>query len=205
MTQYAVFLLAFAASAAAPGPEIAGLLARALGNGIRSAFPLAGGIITGKLALLSAAVIGLSGLVRAIGPFFVVLQYLGAAYLIWLGVKKWRRAGRLLETDAETDPAAPNSLVKEIGLGMAMTLSNPIALVFYVALLPGVIDVEDVTVQSYLILCAILVAVMAAVVLAYGLMAELARKLLAAADSKSRIDRISGVMFVLAGLLIALR
>lgn len=201
MTQYAVFLLAFAASAAAPGPEIAGLLARALGNGIRSAFALAGGIITGKLVLLSAAVVGLSGLVRAIGPFFVVLQYLGAAYLIWLGVKKWRRAGRLLETDA----AAPNSLVREVGLGMAMTLSNPIALVFYVALLPGVIDVEGVTVRSYLILCAILVAVMVAVVLGYGLMAELARKLLSATDSKSRIDRISGVMFVLAGLLIALR
>ena len=201
MTQYAVFLLAFAASAAAPGPEIAGLLARALGNGIRSAFGLAGGIITGKLALLSAAVVGLSGLVRAIGPFFVVLQYLGAAYLVWLGVKKWRRAGRLLETDA----TAPNSLVKEVGLGMAMTLSNPIALVFYVALLPGVIDVEGVTVRSYLILCAILVAVMVAVVLGYGLMAELARKLLSATDSKARIDRISGVMFVLAGLLIALR
>ncbi len=201
MTQYAVFLLAFAASAAAPGPEIAGLLARTLGNGIRSGFPLAGGIITGKLALLSAAVIGLTGLVKAMGPFFVVLQYVGAAYLIWLGIKKWRRAGRLLQTGA----TAPNSLAREVGLGMAMTMSNPIALVFYVALLPGVIDVEGVTVQSYLILCAILVAVMVAVVLAYGLMAELARKLLAAADSKSRIDRISGVMFVLAGLLIALR
>lgn len=130
-----------------------------------------------------------------------MLQYLGAAYLVWLGVKKWRRAGRLLETDA----TAPNSLVKEVGLGMAMTLSNPIALVFYLALLPGVIDVEGVTVRSYLILCAILVAVMVAVVLGYGLMAELARKLLSATDSKARIDRISGVMFVLAGLLIALR
>ena len=202
MTQYGLFLLAFAASAAAPGPEIAGLLARALGNGIRSGFPLAGGIVIGKLALLSAAVIGLTGLVKAMGPFFAILQYLGAAYLIWLGIKKWRRAGRMLDTNATT---APTTLVREVGLGMAMTLSNPIALVFYVALLPGVIDVAGVTVQSYLILCAILVLVMAVVVLGYGLMAELARKLLSAADSKSRIDRISGVMFVLAGLLIALR
>lgn len=202
MTQYAVFLLAFAASAAAPGPEIAGLLARTLGNGIRSGFPLASGIVVGKLALLSAAVIGLTGLVAALGPVFAVLRYAGAAYLIWLGIKKWRRAGRLLATDAS---AAPTSLVREVGLGMAMTLSNPIALVFYVALLPGVIEVSDVTVQSYLILCAILVTVMAAVVLGYGLMAELARRMLSAADSKSRIDRISAVLFVLAGLLIALR
>ncbi len=201
MTQYAVFMLAFAASAAAPGPEIAGLLARTLGNGIRSGFPLAGGIVVGKLALLSAAVIGLTGLVAALGPAFAVLRYLGAAYLIWLGIKKWRRAGRLLATAA----TAPTSLVREVGLGMAMTLSNPIALVFYVALLPGVIEISDVSVQSYLILCTILVLVMAVVVLGYGLMAELARRLLSAADSKSRIDRISAVLFVLAGLLIALR
>ncbi len=202
MTQYAVFLLAFAASAAAPGPEIAGLLARTLGNGIRAGVPLASGIVVGKLALLTAAVIGLTGLVAALGPVFAVLRYAGAAYLIWLGIKKWRRAGRLLATDAA---AAPASLAREVGLGMAMTLSNPIALVFYVALLPGVIEVSDVTVQSYLILCAILVTVMAAVVLGYGLMAELARRMLSAADSKSRIDRISAVLFVLAGLLIALR
>ena len=202
MTQYAVFLLAFAASAAAPGPEIAGLLARTLGNGIRSGVPLASGIVVGKLALLTAAVIGLTGLVAALGPVFAVLRYAGAAYLIWLGIKKWRRAGRLLATGASPAPA---SLVREVGLGMAMTLSNPIALVFYVALLPGVIEVSDVTVQSYLILCAILVTVMAAVVLGYGLMAELARRMLSAADSKSRIDRISAVLFVLAGLLIALR
>jgi threonine/homoserine/homoserine lactone efflux protein len=202
MSQYALFMLAFAASAAAPGPEIAGLLARALGNGIRSSVPLACGIVAGKLLLLSAAVIGLTGLVRAIGPFFAVLQYLGAAYLIWLGIKKWRRAGRILDTETR---AAPTTLVREVGLGMAMTMSNPIALVFYVALLPGVIDVADVTVRSYLILCALLALVMTVVVLGYGLMAELARTLLSASNSKSRIDRISGVMFVLAGVLIALR
>src|ERR1700712_277892 len=202
MTQYGLFLLAFAASAAAPGPEIAGLLARALGNGIRSGFPLAGGFVIGKLALLSAAVIGLTGLVKAMGPFFAILQYLGAAYLIWLGIKKWRRAGRMLDTNGTT---APTTRVREVGLGMAMTLSNPIALVFYVALLPGVIDVAGGTVQGYLFLGATLVLVRAVVVLGYGLMAELARKLLSAADSKPRIDRISGVMFVLAGLLIALR
>jgi threonine/homoserine/homoserine lactone efflux protein len=202
MTQYVLFMLAFAASASAPGPEIAGLLARTLGNGLRAGVPLASGIVVGKQTQQTAAIIGLTGLVAALGPLFAVLRYAGAAYLIWLGIKKWRRAGRLLSTDA---PVAPNSLAKEVGLGMAMTLSNPIALLFYGALLPGVIDVADVSVQSYLILCAILVAVMAVVVLGYGLMAELARKMLSASDSKSRVDRISAVLFVVAGVLIALR
>src|SRR3954447_11049942 len=109
MTQYVVFMLAFAASASAPGPEIAGLLARTLGNGIRAGVPLASGIVVGKLTLLTAAIIGLTGLVVALGPLFAVLQYAGAAYLIRLGVKKWRRAGRLLAPDAAV---MPNSLLK---------------------------------------------------------------------------------------------
>lgn len=202
MTQYLLFMLAFAASAAAPGPEIAGLLARALAGGLRSTVPLAIGIVTGKLMMLTAAVVGLAGLLKAIGPVFDVLQYAGAAYLIWLGVKRWRRAGRALRTDEAVVPA---TAVKEVGLGLAMTLSNPIALVFYVALLPGVIDIGSVSVRSYLALCLILVLVMATVICGYGLIAELARKLLAASDSKARIDRTSAVMFVLAGVLIALR
>ena len=198
-------LLAFIAAAAlltvTPGLDNALVLRTAAVEGPRRAMLAGLGIALGCLTWGLIVALGLGVLLAASTVAYSALKWAGAAYLVWLGVKKWRRAGRLLETDA----TAPNSLVKEVGLGMAMTLSNPIALVFYVALLPGVIDVEGVTVRSYLILCAILVAVMVAVVLGYGLMAELARKLLSATDSKSRIDRISGVMFVLAGLLVAFR
>lgn len=59
MTEYTIFLLAFAASAAAPGPEIAALLSRSLSGGMLSSVPLALGIILGKLLMLSAPCIAL--------------------------------------------------------------------------------------------------------------------------------------------------
>jgi threonine/homoserine/homoserine lactone efflux protein len=202
MTEYTVFLLAFAASAAAPGPEIAGLLARALSNGMLAGLPLALGIILGKILMLTAAIVGLTALVEVLGPIFVALKFLGAAYLVWLGVRKWKNAGRMLAAAERTKPV---NFTVEVGLGLAMTLSNPIAIVFYMALLPGVIDVSGVTLGSYAILCLILTGVMIAVALGYGLVAEAARKLFSSSASKARIDRTSGAMMIGAGVLIATR
>lgn len=202
MTEYTVFLLAFAASAAAPGPEIAGLLARALSNGILASLPLAFGIILGKLIMLTAVLHGLSALIGILGPVFVALKFGGAAYLIWLGVKKWRNAGRVL---AATEAMRPAGFASEIALGLVMTLSNPIAIVFYLALLPGVIDMAGVTVTSYAVLCGIIVGVMVAVTLGYGLIAESARRLFSTSGAKARVDRASGAMMIGAGMLIASR
>ncbi|MGO4570718.1 LysE family translocator [Microvirga sp. 2TAF3] len=202
MTEYTVFLLAFAASAAAPGPEIAGLLARALSNGMFASLPLALGIILGKLIMLTAALLGLSALITVLGPVFVALKFGGAAYLIWLGVKKWRNSGRVL---AATEAMKPAGFAAEIGLGLMMTLSNPIAIVFYLALLPGVIDMAGVTVTTYAALSAIIAGVMAAVTLGYGLIAEIARRVFSSSRAKTRIDRASGAMMIGAGLLIASR
>ncbi|NKI68231.1 LysE family transporter [Collimonas pratensis] len=202
MTQYLIFLLAFAASAALPGPEIAALLSRSLAGGWRSSLPLASGIIIGKLIMLSAAVIGLSALLAILGPAFVTLKYAGAAYLVWLGIKKWRTAGQALPSAAN---APATSIIVEIGLGLAMTVTNPLAIAFYMALLPGVINVAGVSWPSYLILCGIIAGAMLAIVLAYGLLAELARKMFRSARAKARLERASGGMMVGVGIVLAAR
>lgn len=202
MTEYTVFMLAFAASAAAPGPEIAGLMSRSLSSGILSSIPLSIGIILGKLLMLTAAVIGLTALVEALGPMFEMLKYFGVAYLVWLAIKKWRNAGKVLDKNVKTKSV---NFVAEIGLGLAMTLSNPIAIVFYMALLPGVIDVSGITLNTYTILCLIIMIVMSVVVSVYGLMAEIVRKLFCSSKSKAHIDRISGAIMFGAALWILTR
>jgi len=202
MTQYLIFLLAFAASAALPGPEIAALLARSISGGLSSSLPLALGIIAGKLLMLTAAVVGLSALLAILGPAFVALKYVGAAYLLWLGVRKWRKAGAA--PAAETAVPAPGIGV-EIGLGLAMTVTNPLAIAFYMALLPGVINVSGLTLSSYLILCAIIAGVMCAVVLGYGLLGELACKMFRSSRAKANVERASGAMMIGVGVMLASR
>lgn len=202
MTEYSIFMLAFAVSAAAPGPEIAGLLSRALSGGMFASLPVALGIILGKLLMLTAAVVGLIALVKVLGPMFVTLKFCGAAYLIWLGINKWRNAGRVLAPNEKTKPV---NFVIEIGLGLTMTLSNPIAIVFYMALLPGAIDVSGVTLYSYVILCSIIICVMIAIVVGYSIMAEVARKFFSSSNSKRLIDRTAGAMMIGAAILIVMR
>jgi threonine/homoserine/homoserine lactone efflux protein len=202
MNEYIVFMLAFVASAATPGPEIAGLLSRSLSGGMLTSIPLAIGIILGKLFMLTAAIIGLTALVKVLGPMFVILKFCGAAYLVWLGIKKWRNAGRVLVGNEKTKTV---SFVAEIGLGLAMTLSNPIAIVFYMALLPGVINVSGVTLNNYVILCSIIICLMTIIAIGYGIIAEIARKLFSSSNSKRKIDRISGGMMVCAAILIITR
>ncbi|MED4584760.1 LysE family translocator [Brevibacillus choshinensis] len=202
MSEYMVFALAFAASAASPGPEIAGLLSRALSGGVFASFSLALGIILGKLLMLTAAVLGLTALVEVIGPMFIVLKFCGAVYLVWLGIKKWKNAGRMLAVNEKPKPV--NAIV-DIGLGLTMTLSNPIAILFYIALLPGVINISGLTLNSYALLCTIIICVMTCIVVGYGIMAEVVRKRFSSANSKALMDRFAGAMMIGAGILIAIR
>ncbi|KQL48284.1 hypothetical protein AN963_00190 [Brevibacillus choshinensis] len=202
MSEYMVFALAFAASAASPGPEIAGLLSRALSGGVFASFTLALGIILGKLLMLTAAVLGLTALVEVLGPMFIVLKFCGVVYLVWLGIKKWKNAGRMLAVNEKPKPV--NAIV-DIGLGLTMTLSNPIAILFYIALLPGVINISGLTLNSYALLCTIIICVMTCIVVGYGIMAEVVRKLFSSANSKALMDRLAGAMMIGAGILIAIR
>lgn len=202
MAQYLTFFLAFAASAALPGPEIAALLARSISGGIPVSLPLAIGIIIGKLLMLTAAVIGLNALLAILGPAFVALKYIGAAYLVWLGIKKWRKAGAALAAETSVPVASPGI---EIGLGLAMTVTNPLAIAFYMALLPGVINVSGIALSSYLILCSVIVGVMCAVVLGYGLVGELARKMFRSSRAKANVERASGAMMIGVGVMLATR
>lgn len=144
----------------------------------------------------------MAALLATLGPVFVVLQYCGGAYLVWLGTVRWRKAGRVVLAD-DTDADRP--AVREAGLGMAMTLSNPIAVAFYLALLPGIIDVSDVDVVDYLTMAAIIAIVMTAVVLSYGGAGELVRRYCAGSRARVVTDRIGGCILCAAGFWVALR
>lgn len=202
LTEYVVFALTFAASAATPGPEIAAFLGRALSRGLFSSAPLALGIATGKLLMLAAAVVGVAALVATLGPVFIALRYCGALYLAWMGIRKWRRAGHPV---VEEEFIGQIKLLPEVGLGIAMTLSNPIAITFYMALLPGVINISVVNLRTFLLLASIMLGVMFIVVTGYGLTAEIARKMFSASRAKVWMDRTAGAMFVAAGLWITVR
>src|SRR5690606_41909429 len=75
---------ALAIAAAIPGPGIIALVARALGSGFRPALFMAGGLVVGDILYLTAVVLGLAMLAQTFGNAFLIVKWVGVAYLAWL-------------------------------------------------------------------------------------------------------------------------
>jgi threonine/homoserine/homoserine lactone efflux protein len=202
-----LFTVVFAVSAALPGPDTMLLFSRALGSGARSAVPVALGLTVGKLVLLTAAVAGVTAAAAALGPAFVILKLAGSAYLLWLAVKLWRQAGHA----NPPEPVASGSRLavagagwRGVGLGAVLTVSNPQALLFYIAVLPSVLGSDRVAAGEYLLLCLALVAVMAAIATGYIGLATRVRSALS--SSRRRIaDRVGAVLLGFISAVVAAR
>lgn len=197
-----LFAVVFFLSAAAPGPDTMLMFGRAVSGGWRLALPYAVGITAGKVALLGAAAAGVAAAAAALGPFFVVLKVAGALYLVWLGVGLWRRGG----ADLDRAPSAqPSSLAAGAGAGFVLAISNPQAILFYVALLPAVIGIDRLDLVRFAGLALTLVAVMAAVSAAYLVAAARARAALSNPSRRRAADRVLGILLIGTGAVVAAR
>ncbi|MGC2857674.1 LysE family translocator [Novispirillum sp. DQ9] len=199
----AVAVLLFGAS---PGPGIFAVVARALSAGFRPAIALSAGLIIGDLVWLTAAASGLAVIAQAMGEFFIVLKIAGGLYLAWLGVKAWRSRPEPLDaTTTTTTPARRQGVLATVAGGVAVTLSNPKAILFYLAILPTILDLNAITLPGLLTAGAVVVVVLLAVCGAYALLAARARTLLRSEAAMRRLNRTSGVLLIGAGVAVATR
>jgi threonine/homoserine/homoserine lactone efflux protein len=130
------FTAALALAAASPGPGIIAVVAKALGSGFRGAFPMVLGLVLGDLSYLTFAAFGLAALAQSFGTVFVVVKWLGAAYLAWLAVRLWTAE----PAAARFGAAAATGAWRTFLGGLALTLGNPKVMIFYLALLPSLVD-----------------------------------------------------------------
>lgn len=198
---YLVFAATLGASVVAPGPDVLAVVGRALGSGARACVPLVLGIACGKLALMSLALLGLAALAVVLGPLFAAVKLAGALYLVWLGVKFWRRPPIPINGAASV-MSRPG---REVAVGMAMAMANPLAVLFYAAVLPSVVDVGAVTAGRYAVLCAIIVTVTAAGMGAYALGAGALGRVFNSPAARRRVNRSAGAAMIGAGVAIAVR
>ncbi len=186
LTSIVLFATALAIAAGSPGPSIAALTARVLTGGLRSVMPFLAAMWIGEGIWLTCAVLGLSALAAQASGVFLVLKWLGIAYLLWLAWGMWR-----------ADPAAKADLPQGrsgwgmFGAGLAVTLGNPKIMVFYVALLPSLIDLDTITTLGWAELMATMLVVLVAVDLVWALAADRARRLLRSARAMRIANRLS--------------
>ena len=197
----AAFAAAFFVLALSPGPGLAAILSRSLGSGLPAGLAVTTGLVIGDAIFLGIAMIGLSAIANTMGPMFQVVKYAGAAYLVWLGIQAIRAATKPVEIQAI--PSAP--LLKDVGLGLVVTLGNPKPILFYGALLPNFLDLSSVTSGDFTILMAVVVAVSFVVYSGYMLVIERARRLLNSTRAVKRLNQATGVMLIGSGLAVASR
>ena len=174
LASLAIFAGALLVAAGSPGPSIAALIARVLTRGPRDVFPFLAAMWVGEAVWLSLAALGLAAIAETFHYLFVAIKWIGVAYLLYLAWKMWTAP---VDTEGDALPEA-GSAGKLFFAGLTVTLGNPKIMMFYVALLPTIIDLNAVTLTGWAELVAVMLAVLIVVDLAWVLFAAKARQFL---------------------------
>lgn len=181
-----------------PGPAVTSIVGYALGSGRRVALASVAGIAVGNIIAMSLSLAGVGAILRASAGAFLILKWVGAAYLIGLGVLSLLRSRRGADAQAAPPPAirARTAFLSNVALGSF----HPKTLVFFVAFAPQFISAH----AAYLPQAAILVATFALVVgctdAAYALVASKASQLLRRPRAMLWSKRAGGGVLIAAGV-----
>ncbi|MBB4285018.1 LysE family translocator [Roseospira goensis] len=136
LTTWLAYLAACALIVVVPGPTVTVIIANSLRAGPAAGLMNVAGTQAGLLIMVGVLALGLETVVTQAGAVFDVLRLLGAAYLIWLGLKLWRSDGQLGQADAGT----ARSHGRYAWQGFLVIWSNPKALLFFGAFIPQFVD-----------------------------------------------------------------
>lgn len=164
VTDYGAFLIAFVVLLAIPGPGNFALITATGKGGVRAGLAATCGVILGDQVLLWMAVAGVATLLATYPAAFHAVQWLGAAYLAWLGLRM------LLSKPGDAPRQSRMDSGHYLRQTMLITLLNPKAIVFYMAFLPLFVDPVK---HQGLVTFAFMAATVAVVTFLYGLVAVL--------------------------------
>lgn len=187
-----------------PGPSVTVIVANSLRHGLNAGLLTVAGTQTGAGLMILILALGLSAIVESMAAIFDIVRWIGAVYLIWLGIKMWRSDGSLAEVKADAGRTIRNRSF--FFQGFLVICSNPKALLFFGALLPQFIDpAGGSTAAQTVLLGAIFLTVATIFDSIYAVAAVGARKLLNRARIRI-VEKISGTALIFGGLwLLAVR
>jgi homoserine/homoserine lactone efflux protein len=183
-----------------PGPNVLLMISLGLRSGSPAVLRGVAGVLSASLVYLAVAALGLVAALTASRLAFTVVRYLGAAYLVYIGlalVVGSLRSG----SQAAVEPPRPG---RAFWQGFITHLSNPKAVLFWTALLPQFLDPRAALAPQILLL-GLLAMLMDAIVLSgYGLSAAAARHRLPSSRFAHWMNLVAGVFFTVTGTLLAL-
>ncbi len=198
----ATFTFLYFVAVLVPGPGVAAIVARALGGGFWSAVPMVIGILVGDLIYLIFALFGLAAIAHWFGPIILIVRWAGALYLLYIAYQFWTAKPGSEQIGAKKDA----SLWRTFLAGFALTLGNPKTIVFYLALLPTVVPLDQpITLLGFSELTGIVVIVLLGIGFGYAGLAALAREFFQSSRAIRILNRSAGVIMATAAALVAFR
>jgi threonine/homoserine/homoserine lactone efflux protein len=179
-----------------PGPTVLLVVSYALGQGWRTAFPMAVGVALGDFTAMTLSMLGVGALLAASAALFTVLKWIGAAYLVWLGLKLWRAGGKLEAKPRETAVSSG----KMLGHAWLVTALNPKGITFFVAFLPQFMSPGADFLTQMVVLEATFLTLAFANALGYAALAARAGNLVKSPRAVGLINRIGGSCLIGAGI-----
>lgn len=197
---WAAFAVASGVMLAIPGPTILLVISYALSHGRKVAAATVAGVALGDLTAMTASMLGVGALLAASATLFTILKWIGAAYLIYLGIKLWRAP----VGDRAIPAAEANTSAKRIFLhAFVVTALNPKSIIFFVAFLPQFLDPAAPQVLQFFVFEVTFVVLATLNAAAYALLASGARGVIRKASVQRFVNRTGGSLMIGAGLLAA--
>ena len=182
-----------------PGPSVLLTIAHSISYGWQRAISTVAGATVGVAVQLIIAAIGLVSLLNLVAGMFEWLRWVGAAYLIYLGIRQWRSAGTPLEVDSLEE-----SGTKRFVQGLAVTVPNPKSLIFIAVFLPQFIDTTRPVGVQFVIIVPTFLLITFGITSAWVLIAAKASGFLQSKRAIRSALRGAGGLMVIAGVGLAL-
>jgi len=187
--------------AAIPGIGVLTVASRSIASGFTQGLITVLGVVTGDYIFIFLCIYGLSAVAEEMGQLFIIIKFLGAGYLIWLGVNLIRSKSELMYTkNFNKKPWAGNYLA-----GLLTTLGNPKAILFYVGFFPAFVDMTKVQFTDVLTILLIATITVGGVLVTYAYLASRTRKLFKNKATERAMNVTAGSILIGTGTLIAVR
>jgi threonine/homoserine/homoserine lactone efflux protein len=183
-----------------PGPTIILVISQALSHGRRSVVPLACGVACGDFTAMTLSLLGLGALLSTSAFLFSVFKWLGALYLVYLGISLWRSDPACNRWRLAEQPGSGRPLLRK---AFVVTAMNPKSIAFFVAFLPQFLKTDQPVAPQIVILVMTFVTLAGINAAGYALFAARLRDAIANWHVRRWLNRCGGSTLIAAGILTA--
>lgn len=199
MKLYPLFLLMATATVFSPGPGVVMTLTNSLRYGLRGTFGGILGIACGALVVAAISATSLGVVLAASALAFTVLKLVGAAYLIYLGIRLWRAPAFQFKEQS----AHQASFRRRFAEGLSLQLTNPKAIFFFLSVFPQFIDPSDHYAAQFFALVLTYSSLVVIIHCLYAFFAQRAKNWLTSERGGRMINKAGGATFVFFGAALA--